>query len=220
MAVDIDAVIVPVDANGESRDVLAFSNNGDQQRDLPTLKTIGEATCGGLLQAFGALPTDSSDQLGVQCYLGIENLGDRAVFLGVSRHCKEFGFVEIRRFGAQSQSGAGDAETLAFRFEGHCGLGGKFGRGEAGLLHPEGKRHSEAAGMRCGDQLFGVRPLLIFEASSKRVGCFCQNTGIAGKTAATGASGATPNRFRLADHGSLRPGNRAIGDPAMRRPIM
>jgi hypothetical protein len=36
---------------------------------------------------------DNSEQLGVQCDLGIEDLGNRAVLLGVAGHPSECGFV-------------------------------------------------------------------------------------------------------------------------------
>jgi hypothetical protein len=61
--------------------------------------------------------TNGSDQLGVQRYLGLQNCGDRAVLLGVLGHLEEFGFIEVRRFRAQRERGATDAETFAFRFK-------------------------------------------------------------------------------------------------------
>src|ERR1700730_11201271 len=99
----------------------------------------------------GVSSTESLDQLGVQRDLGVQNLGDRAVLLGVSRHFDEFGFVHVRHLGTQSQGGATDAETLAFRFERDRGLGGELGRGKAGGLQPKCKRHGEASRMRRGD---------------------------------------------------------------------
>ena len=59
-------------------------------------------------------PMHSSGQLGVQCDLGIEDLGDRAVLLGVAGHPGECGFVQVRHDGAQSQSRASDAEMPCF----------------------------------------------------------------------------------------------------------
>jgi hypothetical protein len=36
---------------------------------------------------------DNSEQFGVQCDLGVEDLGNRAVLLGVAGHPSEGGFV-------------------------------------------------------------------------------------------------------------------------------
>ena len=48
------------------------------------------------------LPNESADalgQLGVEHDLGLENLGDWAVLLGVSRQIGELGLVEVGHFG-------------------------------------------------------------------------------------------------------------------------
>jgi hypothetical protein len=49
-------------------------------------------------------PMDALGQLGVEHDLGLENLGDWAVLLGVSRQIGEFCFVEVGHFGVQRQS--------------------------------------------------------------------------------------------------------------------
>src|SRR5262245_33544241 len=49
-------------------------------------------------------PIDTLGQLGVEHDLGVENLGDWAVLLGVSRQIGELCFVEVGHFGAQRQS--------------------------------------------------------------------------------------------------------------------
>jgi hypothetical protein len=58
------------------------------------------ATAGTIAEVDGRL-----DELGVERDLGVQNLGDRAVLLGVFSHFGEFGFVEVRDFRAQSEGG-------------------------------------------------------------------------------------------------------------------
>src|SRR6202035_5580735 len=93
-----------------------------------------------------------------------------------------------------------DAKTLAFRFERDRGLGGELGGGIAARLQPERHRHGEATGMGCGDELFGIGTLLIFEPCLERIRRLREHAGIGGKIAAAGATGAVPNRLRFADH--------------------
>src|SRR6202048_3468787 len=75
---------------------------------------------------------------------GFEDLGDRAVLLGISRHFRELGFVQVRHLGTQSESGATNAEALALRLYGDRGLGSELSRGIAAGLQPKRKRHGEA----------------------------------------------------------------------------
>ena len=96
---------------------------------------------------------DGLDQLGVQHDLGVENLGDWAVLLGIFRELREFCFVENGHFCAQRQSRTADAKSLALRFETDGRLGAELGRGEAGALQAKREHHGKAPGMRCGDQL-------------------------------------------------------------------
>jgi hypothetical protein len=49
-------------------------------------------------------PTDASDQLSVQCDRRVEDLGDRAVLLGIASHPSERNLVEVRHLGAERQS--------------------------------------------------------------------------------------------------------------------
>ena len=49
-------------------------------------------------------PMDALGQLGVEHDFGLENLGDWAVLLGVSRQIGELCFVEVGHFGVQRQS--------------------------------------------------------------------------------------------------------------------
>src|SRR5215467_12856982 len=144
--------------------------------------------------------SDASDQLGVQSDGGVESLRDRAVLLGISCQFERFGFVQIRHLRSQSESGATDAETLTFRFERDRCLGGEFRRGVPTGLQPECQRHGEAASMGRGDELFWVGTLLVFEPGPKGIRSFGKHTGIGGKIAATGTTGAAPNRFCLTHH--------------------
>ena len=63
------------------------------------------------------------DKLGVQHDLGVENLRNWAVFLGIFRRLREFCFVEVGHFGAQRQSRTADAKPFALRFESDGCLG-------------------------------------------------------------------------------------------------
>src|SRR5262245_1505256 len=145
-------------------------------------------------------PTDASDQLGVQSDGSVENLRDRAVLLGSPCQLEKFGFVQIRHLCPQSESGATDAETLTFRVERDHRLSGEFRRGVPSGLQPERQRHGEAASMGCGDELFWIGTLLVFEPGLKGIRRFGEHTGIGGKIAATGTTGAAPNRFCLPHH--------------------
>jgi hypothetical protein len=77
---------------------------------------------------------DSLDKLGVQHDLGVENFGDWAVLLGVSRHIGEFCFVEVGHFSSQRQSRTANAKSLALWFESDRRLWSRWpasGRGAA-----------------------------------------------------------------------------------------
>src|SRR6266404_2847591 len=88
------------------------------------------------------LPKESAmgtlDELGVQHDLGVENLGDGAVLLGISGDIGEFCVVQVRHAGAQRQSRTADAESLALRFESDGCLSAELGRGKAGALQAKG----------------------------------------------------------------------------------
>jgi hypothetical protein len=62
---------------------------------------------------FSSTTRCSSHQLGIQGYFGIEDLGHRAILLGLARHAGEGGFVQIRHLGAQRQCRPTDAEALS-----------------------------------------------------------------------------------------------------------
>jgi hypothetical protein len=80
------------------------------------------------------------EQLGVQRDLGVEDLGDRAVFLGVFRHLREFAVVKVRHLGAQGQSRTTDAKSFTLLLEGDGRLGAELGRGKSRLLQAKRKR--------------------------------------------------------------------------------
>src|SRR5580704_3287561 len=143
------------------------------------------------------------DKLGVTHDLGIENLGDWTVLLGVSRQIGESCFVEVGHFGAQCKSRSADSKSFALRFKSDGRLGAECCRCESGSLQAKGERHSEATSMCCGDQLFGIGAFLVLKARFERIRRFREHSGIGGKIAATVAAHAAPNRCRLADHGSL-----------------
>jgi len=67
-------------------------------------------------------------------------------------------------------------------------------------LHCHWRYAGEATGVRRGDELFRVRPLLVFEPGPERIRGFCEHTGIGGKMTVAGATSSAPDRFRLADH--------------------
>ena len=74
------------------------------------------------------------DKLGVKHDLGIENLGDWTVLLGVSRQIGESCFVEVGHFGAQRKSRTADPKSFALRFKSDGRLGAEFCRCESGSL--------------------------------------------------------------------------------------
>src|SRR5271166_4816061 len=137
----------------------------------------------------------------VQCDCGVENLGDRAVLLGIAGHPSERGLIEVRHLGAQRQSRPTDAESLTLRLKSDRSLGRELGRRKACALQLKGERHGEASGMGGGDQLFGVGAPLVLEPGPERIRGLCEHAGIGGKIAAAVAARAAPNRFRLAYHG-------------------
>src|SRR5579864_3464014 len=146
---------------------------------------------------------DQLDKLGVQHDLGVESLGDWTVPLGVSRQIGEFCFVEVGHFGVQCQSRTADAKSFALRLKSGGRLGDEFCRSKSGTLQAKGERHSEASSMSCSDQLFGIGAFLALKARFERIKRVREHSGIGGKIAATVAARAAPNRFRLANHGSL-----------------
>src|SRR5262249_61172520 len=146
--------------------------------------------------------TVSRSQLGVQCDRGIEYLGNRAVLLGLASHSRKRSLVQFRHLGAQGQSGPADAKPLAFRLESDRSLGIELGRSIAGALQLKGQCHREASSVRRSDQFFGVCALLILEPRLERIRGVGEHPGIGGEMAAAGATRATPNGFRLADHGT------------------
>src|SRR6266853_4001814 len=91
-------------------------------------------------------------------------------------------------------------KPLAFRFERERRLGVELCGRVASALQPKCKRHGEAAGIRGGDQFFGVGTLLVFEPGSKGIRGFGEHAGVGGKISVAGGAGPAPNRFRLADH--------------------
>src|SRR4029077_3665409 len=116
---------------------------------------------------------------------------------------RERSLVDVRHRGAQRQRRAGDAKALAFRLQRDGGLGAEVGGSEAAALQLERQRHGETAGMRGGDELLGIGALLVLEARFERVGGLVENAGVGRELAVSGAAGAAPNCFRLADHGDV-----------------
>lgn len=92
-----------------------------------------------------------SNQFSVKCDLGVEDVRDWAVLLGVAGHSREHSFVQIGHLGAQGQGRPTDAESLALWFKSDCGLGGELSRGIAAGLEPKRKRHGETTGVRGDD---------------------------------------------------------------------
>ena len=111
---------------------------------------------GSRLARFPARAGTSSDQLGVQGDFGVEDLGDGAVLLGLSRHGSqilrrpEFGTL-ARRVRAErlmrKPLPSGSRVTAASVL--------RPGGGIAGALQAEGERHRKAAGVRGGDEFLG-----------------------------------------------------------------
>src|SRR4029077_527725 len=178
-----------VDGRGGARGLVRTSRRGD----VPTRTT-----------AVMLSPCKCSDEFRVQRNFGVQNLGNRAILFGVLGQFGEFRFVKVRHLGTQSQSRAADLEAFAFRLERNRGLGGELGGSKAGSLHPECESHGEATSVRRGDELFGVGAFLVFEPGPERIRCIHEDAGLRGKIATARATRATPNRFRLADHGNLR----------------
>src|SRR6478752_356510 len=145
----------------------------------------------------------SSNQFGVKCDLGVEDLGNRTVLLGITRHPGECGLVQVWHVGAQRQSRTCNAEALPFRFERDGRFGAELGGRVAAALQLKGQSHRKAASMRGSDQLFGVSAFLIFKAGPEGIRSFSEHSRICGKTAVAGAASATPNSFCFADHGTL-----------------
>src|SRR5262249_43338171 len=129
--------------------------------------------------------------------------GDRAIFLGVFRHLREFTAVKVRHLSAQRQSRTTDAKSFTLLLESHGGLGAELSRGKSRSLQAKRKRHCETPGVCCGNELLRIGTLLVLEAGLERIGRAGKHPGIGGKIAATVAARAAPNRFSLADHGSL-----------------
>src|SRR5277367_1313135 len=142
----------------------------------------------------------ASDQLGVQCDRGVEDLGDRAVLLGVAGHSSKPGFVQVRHLAAQRQSRATDAESLPLGLESDRGLSIELCGRVAGGLQLKGQRHGEASGVSGGDQLFGICAFFVLEAGPEEIRRRREYTGIRGKIAAAVATRAAPYRFCLAYH--------------------
>src|SRR5271166_2132411 len=134
----------------------------------------------------------SSDQLGIERDLRLQELRDWTVQLSVLGQLAESRFAEIRHLGAQRESRAADAEAIAVRVKGDSGLGIEFAWGIARALQLKSERHREAAGMRGSDQLFRVRTLLVFEASLERIRGLGKHTGVGRQVAIASASGTAP----------------------------
>src|SRR5438093_315744 len=113
-------------ARSSQPNAIALSRRGPQ----------GEGSTPSLLHVCLRITAAGLDQLGIQCDCGVEDLGDRAVLLGLSRHFRELGFVKVRHLGTQRESGATDAEALALRLYGDRGLGGELSRGITAGLQP------------------------------------------------------------------------------------
>ena len=69
------------------------------------------------------------------------------------------------------------------------------------FCNPNG--HGKASRVRSGDEFLRIRAPLVFEAGFLGIGRFGKHTGVGGKVPASIATGAAPNRLRLADHQSL-----------------
>src|SRR5262249_50208288 len=104
-------------------------------------------------------------QLRVECDLSLEQLGYRAIALGVARKARELLRADSRDLGAQRERRAADLESLrSIRLERHGGLRREFARREACHLQREGERHGEAPRMGCGNELLRIGALLVLEA--------------------------------------------------------
>src|SRR6266478_9061695 len=108
-----------------------------------------------------------SDQLRIQCDLGPEHPGDRAILLGVLRQSSEGVLIEIWYARAQGQGGEADSEALLVLFEGDGCLGIELRRRVPRALQSKGQGHSEAPGVRGGEQLLRVGSFLALESGSE-----------------------------------------------------
>src|SRR6266853_1195310 len=144
-----------------------------------------------------------SDQLRIQCDLGPEHPGNRAILLGVPRQSSERVLIQIRYAGAQCQGGETDTEALLVLFEGDGGLGIELRRRVPRALQSKGQRHREAPCVRRGDQLFGVGSLLVLESGPERVRRVCKHARVGRKVAVSGTTAAAPDSPCFANHGKL-----------------
>src|SRR6266436_3051224 len=105
-----DMIVPAVKRNSRQCDTAVLSSDTKRGREASRLRML--------------------DQLGVERDLGVENLGDRTVFLGIFRHLGEFCLVHVRHLGAQGQGRTANAKSFALRLESDGRFGAELGRGK------------------------------------------------------------------------------------------
>ncbi len=137
---------------------------------------------------------ESSNELGVHCDLGVQELGNGAV--GFCRFCR---FLELGRIGTRNghediKMTRSHGEPARNLLQGDGGSGLDFLRGEASLTQDHGEGHGEAAGMRRSNQFLRVGAFLSFKPGGERVGRGVEDAGFRREGAFAVFEAAVPDR--------------------------
>ncbi len=117
-----------------------------------------------------AKPSLSAVEAMLERYLAVEQFRHRAIGLGVGCGLGEIVGRDAVDRRVQRQGRFGYGEPVADFFEADDRFGFERAVAVPRLGEAEAERHSEAAGVCCGDQLFGVGAGLILETRLKTVG--------------------------------------------------
>src|SRR5260221_8564675 len=145
----------------------------------PMIKAAGCVCMSGIVPVWTAIPPRRLViELGADGDFGFEKSGDRAAgFRGFHRGVK-FRLVGSGNGGHQIEMALGDGKTIADFIERDGGRGFQLLRDHARSTKLRRKRHSEAARMSRGQQLFRIGADTVFEASVERIGRLLQYAAV------------------------------------------
>src|SRR5215472_1601570 len=150
---------------------------------------------------MSAIP--SAFQLRVHGDLGVEDLRNRTALLCVLGCLGEFGFVTAGNLGLDLQMHSRDGKSGFELFERHRRRGVDGLRGHPSVAELRGESHSEASGVRGGNEFFRVRSRLRLKPGRKRIGSVLQHSAGCGEGSLTVLEAAAPMRACSSLHESI-----------------
>src|SRR5690606_2750194 len=172
-------------------------SGGGHRRERPGLESVAHFTGRGKRRRREEAREPSGAVLAqarLERNLGVQQLRYRAVGFRVLGQPPKRRFVDTGDIGIERELDGSDREAFAGFRQRDRGVGAHTGRFVARLLEHQRQRHREAAGVRRGDQLLGIRAGSAFETRRETVRLILEHAALDRDRASAVLQSAAPGR--------------------------